>query len=232
MYKLNPEALKAYLNNNNLEIKFYKEIDSTNNEAKKIFNEKPLLIIANKQTAGRGRQGHSFFSPNGLYFSYVLPFKEYPLLTLSVGIAIAQAFRKQGISIKLKWVNDIIYKDRKLGGILCEHHQDALIIGVGLNIYPTVFPEALKDKAISLDKTIDSNLLLVAIINELYILFNMTPQQLIELWKEANWTLNKEIQFTYNNEILSGKAIDIALNGSLIIATTKGLINLDSGEIL
>ena len=111
----------------------FDEIDSTNDEAKRLLEEENVddgtYLIANHQTAGRGRQGHSFYSPadTGLYVSMIRTDHDvlHPVtlskLTLAAAVATAEAIEEAvGVSPQIKWVNDLYYRDRKVCGILTE----------------------------------------------------------------------------------------------------------------
>jgi biotin-[acetyl-CoA-carboxylase] ligase BirA-like protein len=135
---------------------FYSELDSTNEEAKRLLAQDDLkrlsLIRAHTQTAGKGTQGRRWISPPGagLYFSIVHVFEENsalplvdpmtPLLTLAAGVACAETIQAlTGLTIQLKPVNDLYVDGRKLGGILTEslisgNHCRAIITGIGINI--------------------------------------------------------------------------------------------------
>ena len=128
----------------------YTEIDSTNKEAKKYVSEGgalPAMILADRQTAGRGRMGRSFYSPanTGIYMSIILrpnlTVMDSILVTTSSSVAICDAIRKvTGIECQIKWINDIYLNNKKVGGILTEScgnlndsNIDYLILGIGIN---------------------------------------------------------------------------------------------------
>lgn len=138
-------------------------LDSTNEEARRQIQaealERPSVIRAANQTAGRGTQGRPWLSPMGagLYFSIVHPFSALdetppesipltPVFTLAAGVACAETIRElTGLSIQLKPTNDLYVENRKLGGILVEslitrNHCRALITGIGINVleHPSV----------------------------------------------------------------------------------------------
>ena len=122
-----------------------------------------LVVVADEQTAGRGRRGHTWFSPpgSGLYVSVVLtpgrarvdPARATTLLTLAAGVAIAEAVEAAtGLAVDLKWPNDLFVGRRKLAGILAESPAvDAVVLGYGINVGPMAYPPALADRATSLE---------------------------------------------------------------------------------
>jgi BirA family biotin operon repressor/biotin-[acetyl-CoA-carboxylase] ligase len=118
-----------------------------------------LLIIAEAQTEGRGREGRRWFSPpgQGLWFSLVLqparPAQEWPLLTSVAALALRGAVREAtGLSCSIKWPNDLIWTGRKVAGILADVAQGLVILGVGLNVsLPTeALPPDLQGEATSI----------------------------------------------------------------------------------
>ncbi len=137
---------------------------STNGELKeKIYSSGcPVfdVLSADSQTDGRGRLGRSFFSPSGgVYFSAAYPLsgteKNIPFLTLLAGLAVSRAINElTKADVMIKWPNDIYLNGKKLCGILTElvTAKSGLhaVVGVGINVKTTVFPEELKGKMTSL----------------------------------------------------------------------------------
>ena len=119
-------------------------------------------VIAEEQAAGRGRGGGSWSSqPGGLYLSWsVRPRVEAAtaLIPLRVGIAVSQAIeRLHGISVGIKWPNDIWVGSQKLCGILCEGGPDGVIVGVGVNVRVTPIGPELKQPAIGLEELVGAH---------------------------------------------------------------------------
>jgi BirA family biotin operon repressor/biotin-[acetyl-CoA-carboxylase] ligase len=130
-------------------LRYYDEIESTNAEAKSLAADgapEGTVIVAECQTAGRGRLGRRWTSPagKGLLFSVILrpdlPMSDAHLLTLVAATAAAEAIETQtGIAVRIKWPNDLYVDDRKLGGILTEvsgeqDEIDWVIVGIGINV--------------------------------------------------------------------------------------------------
>ena len=120
----------------------------------------PAVVLTGRQTAGRGRGTNLWWSPAGtLTVTFVWPIDEQlqpQQLPLIVGIAVRRAAVELtgDDAIQLKWPNDLLYKDRKLAGLLCERIERADLIGLGLNVCPDVtkMPRGLQDKVTSLSK--------------------------------------------------------------------------------
>lgn len=129
-------------------VKVFEQIDSTNEYLLKHYRELPSgsLCLAESQTAGRGRRGRQWFSPQSenLYFSMLWCYdlaevSNISALSLVTAITIAETFAQFGVSeIQIKWPNDIYYQGKKMGGILIESRMDNsdmyLVIGIGLNL--------------------------------------------------------------------------------------------------
>ncbi|MCK4305604.1 MAG: biotin--[acetyl-CoA-carboxylase] ligase [Candidatus Eisenbacteria sp.] len=138
---------------------WHAQIDSTQCLARELaVSEGPgLLVLADTQTAGRGRMGRSWFSPRhaGLWLSMVVglqrPAQEWPLVTSLAALALREAVEVgAGLLCALKWPNDLIHRGRKLAGILADVGPgDAVVLGVGLNVGQRVtdFPPELRDRA-------------------------------------------------------------------------------------
>jgi len=102
------------------------------------------VVLADAQTAGRGRQGRRWASPSGnLYLSVLLrpdpPAGRWSLLPLVAGVAVAEALAEHGLDVQLKWPNDVVVEGRKLGGILAEATSGAdglesIVVGIGINL--------------------------------------------------------------------------------------------------
>src|SRR5262245_12295846 len=146
-------------------IVYYQTIGSTNDAAGDLArgHAEGAVVVADEQTAGRGRRGHTWFSPpgSGLYVSTVLapagarvdPVRATTLLTLAAGVGIAEGIeRHTGLAVDLKWPNDLFVGRRKLGGILAEGSgHEAIVLGYGINVASTAYPPDIADRATSLE---------------------------------------------------------------------------------
>jgi len=158
------EAARSRLPRLATSIESYPTIGSTNDVASTIGTE-GAVVIADAQTAGRGRRGHTWFSPpgRGLYVSVVLtparsvadPRRATSLLTLAAGVALAEGIEASaGLSVDLKWPNDLYVSRRKLAGILAEGGRDVVVLGYGINVDATVCPPELRDRVTSLESEV------------------------------------------------------------------------------
>jgi BirA family biotin operon repressor/biotin-[acetyl-CoA-carboxylase] ligase len=130
-------------------IDFYPEIDSTMHAAATLAPGS--VVIADRQTAGLGRHGHTWHSEpsNGIYCSVVLP--PGPVLTLALGLATVEAIAEAcDIACDLRWPNDLMLDGRKVAGILVQLHNQVAIAGIGINVNHTLFPPDLEHEATSL----------------------------------------------------------------------------------
>ena len=125
------------------EILRFDAVESTNETAKELLGgeaEEGTVILAERQVAGRGRHGRAWFSPpGGLYCSVVLKPDDtnVPLISLISGMPIVKALRHWSVLATLKWPNDVVFRDRKIGGVLCEgvyrHETFWVVAGIGVN---------------------------------------------------------------------------------------------------
>lgn len=144
---------------------FFQELGSTNIQAKLEAEEgaaEGTLVIADMQTAGRGRRGRTWSSPAGvnLYFTLILKpsygTEQASGVTLVMALAVAAGIRKScGVRAKIKWPNDIVVNGRKVCGILTEMSVERnviryVVIGVGVNVGLQEFPREVADTAASL----------------------------------------------------------------------------------
>jgi BirA family transcriptional regulator, biotin operon repressor / biotin---[acetyl-CoA-carboxylase] ligase len=173
-----------------------------------VARELPIgsIVVADHQTAGRGRHDRTWEAPSGtaLLVSFVLP--RNPLLSLAAGVAAAQAC---GPSVRLKWPNDLLVGERKLGGILVEATTDRAVCGIGINL--TAAPEG----AAMLDQPRDRVLgrLMVAM-DEWTI---STPDRILSRWRELSATLGRRVRVDVGTKSTEGVAEDLGPNGELIV---------------
>lgn len=233
-----------------IEVSFFNELDSTNIEAdRQILSglKADKLIIAKKQTAGRGRLGRSFSSENGgVYFSLVLnkPFEVFDavFVTTAASCAVVKAIEElTDYKVQIKWVNDIILNGKKLCGILCEGKTDpssgkitGVVIGIGINTSQNI-PKELCDIATFMDlkaKNVSKNQLIAKIVDYIYEMNDKTERaNCIDFYKSHSFVLGKEIYYFENNIRHFASCIDIDENGGLIILENGKKKTLSSGEI-
>lgn len=134
-------------------------VESTNDEVRKLGETGAadgMIVLAEIQTAGRGRRGAAWFSPPGesLAFSILVRPQEpkalWPRLALATGLAVAEAIEASGVRAEIKWPNDVWIEGRKVAGILVEAGHDFAMVGIGINVNSMVFPQAVAETATSL----------------------------------------------------------------------------------
>ena len=255
--RLSVEGIRLYLNQPDVYLKLYREAGSTNQLAKQAAVSGEAghgsFVIAQQQTAGRGRRGRSFYSPEdaGLYLSVVLEPKgetlqESLLLTTVAAVAVYKAVQKVcGISLDIKWVNDLYFHGRKVCGILTEAITDFesgnieyAIVGIGLNLYCAAvgYPEELQGIAGALypDETsasgIDRNLLTAEIVN--FLLEETAHLKLSSVYVEHNMIPGREITIMDGSRSRHARALDICPDGCLRVEEEDGTISvLSYGEV-
>ena len=228
----------------------YKEVtSSTNDDVEKYIgndDKKDFVVIAGLQTKGRGRLDHSFASPKGgLYFSILKNTKNLksedillitPIVALSIYRAIKEVLHKE---TDIKWINDILYQNKKVCGILCEAKQsfEYVIIGIGID-YKLSLDEldvSLKEivGTLSSENDIDlSNELIIATINNINELIDKLPNRsFLEEYRAHCITIGKSIAFNYNNERRKAKALDVLDDGSLQVQEGDRIYSLNVGEV-
>lgn len=255
---LSREGINIFLTEENkgLDIEVYKELDSTNVYAKQLAVQGALhgtVVLAEEQTAGRGRRGRSFYSPGstGIYMSIILrpnmEANEAILITTATSVAVAKAIETvTRIKTGIKWVNDIYIDEKKVAGILTEAVTDfesgkieCVIVGIGINFSTpkNSYPDEIKEIATSLYENkpndITRNQLVAEIINQVLASFkNLLSKEFIEDYKEKSIVIGRDIYILSNNSKTKAKAIDIDEQGGLIILTEDGVVKtLNSGEI-
>ena len=223
-------------------------VDSTNNYLKGLAAAgapQGTVVAAGRQTGGRGRQGRSFDSPAGMgiYFSVLLRPQTGPEavshLTEAVGVAACDAIQAAaGIRPGIKWTNDLILQDRKLGGILtelsleCESGQvESVVVGIGINCgqTPEQFPEEVRPMAISLQMALGQPVRRCAVIAGLIRAMSGVADTL--LTEKARWleryagdciTIGRQVQVIRGGTVRRGRADGIGQNGELLVTWETG----------
>lgn len=229
------------------------DTDSTNLEVRRLAAAGApagTVVIANAQTAGRGRLGRSFYSPQGggIYLSVLLkpPFnvQQAVLITTAVSVAVCRAIeRSTGKSPGIKWVNDVFLNGKKVCGISTEAVSDFesgnveyVIIGIGINCTPSDLPDELKEiVGFVLDEgeKISRNKIAAELIRELENLEDSIVRgSFIDEYRTRSVVIGKEIKIISGGKTENGKAVDIDDRGGLIVETESGETRtLCSGEI-
>ena len=223
---------------NKINILVFDEIDSTSTYARQNISALPLpsIIISDSQTAGRGRHGNSFYSPQntGLYMTVVF---EAPqncgLLTPKAAVAVCKVLEANGIHPKIKWVNDLFFNSKKVCGILTElfssEGQNIVSVGIGINLKTEKFPD---DLPMAGSIGFECNKTELAKETALRLLSDMSDSEIISEYRKRLFILGKNITFTKNGEIYSATAVDINQNCNLIVKHADGSYEtLSSGEI-
>ena len=232
------------------------ETDSTNRYLKELAVKgaaEGTVIIANRQSAGRGRLGRSFFSPEekGIYMSILLrpeiPLERSVLITSMAAVAVARAIEHVcGITAKIKWVNDILINNKKTCGILTEAGinvmtgmLDYAVLGIGINVGVMEFPEELKKIATSISNecgfVVSKEVLIDEVLKELEEWYpTLLDGSFLEESKKRSLLLGKEI-LVLDERVQGGsypaKAVDINELGNLIIEREGSIQVLNSGEV-
>ena len=238
--QFNEEIILKGLNLDNLELKTCQLIDSTNDECKRISSNKDILVVtADKQTKGKGRKGKKWHSPEG-NISLSLAFADRELdspISIATGIlvkdALSEVFNLD--TIKLKWPNDLVFENKKIGGILVEKEVYAnftkTIVGIGINL------ELDKKESWWGDfKDLNGKNLRDKIINKILMKFEILFRDRLEDWKSL-WNqscIHNEaiISVARNNETIKGKYLGVNDAGELLLENEKGnIISFSSGEV-
>ncbi len=226
-------------------------IDSTNTYAKQLLMEhcpEGTLVVSNHQTSGRGRAGHSFYSPadTGVYFSIVLrpnlQFQSMLKVTLAAAVSVCEAIETlTNVSPSIKWVNDIFIDHKKIAGILTEattdfetQTVDTVVVGIGINCHPTSFPKEIQDIAGSIDADgLERNQLVSHIYQRMmYWKDHLDSNALMEAYRSRSIVIGKEIEYTVNTQKKVGRVLSIDDHGNLILEdTNKNTTTIVSGEI-
>lgn len=216
-------------------------VNSTNTFAKDKFSSLalPSLIIAEKQTAGRGRQGKSFYSPEGtgLYMTLVFDAPQNcSLLTPAAAVAVCKSIETFGAKPKIKWVNDIFINGLKICGILTECFSNGgkpyIALGIGINLTTSDFPDDLKSAG-SVNLLCDKTKLALEISNAiLEYTQNGNDNFILEEYRSRLFIIGQKIGYLKNSVEYTATVKGINSQCNLIVERADGFTDiLSSGEI-
>ena len=197
-----------------------------------------MIVVADQQTKGKGSHGRSFFSPEstGFYMTFTVPNADPKIqMTLAAGVATVQAIDEVcHKDVAIKWVNDLIYKEKKVCGILCERLSDGtVLVGIGINMQlpKEGFPPEIAETATALGADTSLVNILAATIYICFMRLIEHNEKFFALYKEKCITIGKTVQFTYEGINQIGVASDVDRDGSLIIIQDGVERKYSSGEI-
>ena len=228
---------------------FLREVGSTNDLAKELAGYGAVegtVVVAEKQTAGRGRLSRGWVSPKGgLWFSVVLRPELKPAeavgLVFVAGLAVAEVLHElYAVKAETKWPNDVLVKGRKVCGILTEMNTTGekvnyVTVGIGVNANFDVekaFPEELRANATSLENELGRKVRLEELfkalleklenIYELFLKEGFAP--VLGKWKKYAGFLGCQVEVTSETEKLVGLALDVANDGALVVRLEDGTV--------
>ena len=218
------------------DIVYFKEIDSTNRYAKKLAGQGAAhgtMVLADTQTAGRGRRGHSWISPAGSSISMTLilrpdvPPAQVAKISLLTALATANAIRRvTGLDVRIKWPNDIVAGGRKVCGMLMEMDATpekvaSVVAGVGINVHQTQFPEEIAHSASSLDllagRRISRADIVRAFLQEYERVWALGDEAMMRAYCARSATIGQRVQVIGLNGTYTGTAQDVTESGSLLV---------------
>ncbi|WP_297477735.1 biotin--[acetyl-CoA-carboxylase] ligase [Thermococcus sp.] len=218
------------------------EVDSTNEYTKRIAGNSPegTVVVAKRQTSGRGRKGRSWASPEGgLWLSVILkPGRIDPRLVFVGALAVVDTLADFGISSGIKWPNDVWVSGRKIAGVLTEGKgSEYVILGIGLNVNNPV-PEWLRESATSMFELTGTEIPLEKVLERLlfhlggwYRVFLERPDLLMVKVREKTFILGKTVRVIQDEGELAGRALDVLEDGSLLIETPFGSKRVTYGDV-
>ncbi len=259
MAKIDANKLQEGLNTKNFgrKIVFLREITSTNDFAKKLANygaDEGTVVLAEKQSAGKGRLGRTWISPHGgLYFSIILKpeirVSDAVKLVFVASLAVAETLRDlYGLKVETKWPNDVMVDNKKVCGILAEmssmgEHLKFVVLGIGVNANFNVretFPEELQKSVISLHdvlgKKVKREQIFKKLLEKLENLYTCFLQggfvQILEEWKKLASFLGRQVEVLSDSQKWTGTALNVEEDGSLILKLDDGTVKrFLSGDI-
>ena len=197
------------------------------------------VVVANRQTSGRGRHGRVWHSQDGgLYFSFLISenFRDVATLPLVLGYALCLFMDEQGLPSAIKWPNDVYIRGKKVAGILVERTRKGLICGIGINVNQTEFPKDIYATSMYMCDGVkrDQVATFLDVISKvcecLYILKQSGFSYFRDRIKSKLLFLEQEV-IVYTEKPTVGLLKDLGEDGSLIILTSEGQVKIVSGDL-
>ena len=230
-------------------VQYFSEVASTNDLAASL--PEGTVVLADRQTAGRGRRGHAWFSPpgSGLYASVVLmpgrssdPRRATALLTLAAGVALAEGVdTASGLRVDLKWPNDLYVSGRKLAGILAEASGERVVLGFGINTSIASYPPDLHERVTSIEselgRSVDRHPVFVETLAALSRRYDDLLlgrfDAILDAWRQlAPRACGARVTWTTNAGTASGTTAGIDDRGALLVQIDDRVERIVSGEVL
>jgi len=233
----------------------YESLPSTNTEVARLAAEgaeEGLAIVADEQTAGRGRLQRAWSSPKGagLYFSILLrptiaP-DRWPLITFAAALATGDALLEAGkVETDIKWPNDLLATERKICGILAEAIETpagrAVVVGIGINLTDDAFPREIAGVATSVatqaGRAPEREAILSALLNAVWRWYSLLQEpegapKIVAAWSSrSSYTAGKLVRVTNGAETVQGITQGIEADGALRLETAQGIQLIRAGDV-
>ena len=198
------------------------------------------IVMAEHQSSGRGRKGAEWFCEEGkgLAFSVALepkwPKQKWGWMSLASGLAVAEVLEGFGFAPQIKWPNDLLLEGRKCCGILVEAPADLVVVGVGINVNGTSFPDEFEATSLELagGAPFSRELVLNGIWVRMQNVIQRSPEVLSgEVWERLAWR-NRLAEARINGETLRGRISGFGENGELVLKNERGLLKVsEAGSV-
>jgi BirA family biotin operon repressor/biotin-[acetyl-CoA-carboxylase] ligase len=229
-------------------VHYFSEVASTNDVATELGEG--AVVLADYQTAGRGRRGHTWFSPpgSGLYASVVLapgrssdPRRATLLLTLAAGVALAEGIdASSGLRADLKWPNDLYVSRRKLAGILAEAAGERVVLGFGINTSIASYPADLHERVTSIESELGRSVdrypvfveTLAALSRRYDDLLLGRFDAILDAWRRrAPAAVGARVARSVDGRLVAGVTAGVDDQGALLVVVGDRVDRIVSGEL-
>ena len=208
------------------------EVDSTHDEARRMEAEPGQVIVAWRQLRGRGRLGRAWedTGEDGVAMTMVVQRDRPERLAIASAVGACLGIERlcgEQAKVRIKWPNDVLANERKIAGILVEQVDDRALIGVGVNVRQTVWPEALADRAVSLTQLgvdVDRLHAILFVLTGMQIALGAADQEIERLFKERDGLSGKAATFLSGGREIRGLVDRIDPMRGLALETNKGMV--------
>jgi BirA family biotin operon repressor/biotin-[acetyl-CoA-carboxylase] ligase len=233
----------------------YDSLPSTNTKVARLASQgadEGLAVVADEQTAGRGRLQRAWSSPKGagLYFSILLrpalALEHWPLITFVAALSVGDALREAAeVQTDIKWPNDLLAGERKICGILAEAIETpagrAVVVGIGINLTNEAFPSELVEVATSVahesGRAAEREAILNALLGALARWYSLLHEpegevKIVAAWaSRSSYATGKFVNVRNGAEVLQGVTRGVEHDGALRLETPQGLQLIRAGDV-
>lgn len=223
----------------------FDEVGSTNDIALDMARSgapEGTAVVARSQSHGRGRRGRQWVAQPGenVFLSVILrpdvPLNRYSELSFVAAVAVARLIQGCGLTPSVKWPNDVRVHDRKIAGILVEAAEGAAVVGIGVNVQQTEFPEEIADTATSIAREggscTDVESATQSLLTQLFAVYELPFEEILTQWRKYMWGVGRSVEVITEAGTVSGAIVGVDSDGALLVHSNGALTKIVAADAI